>query len=230
MTVITLQEATDNTIYSSATIKQKLLTCEYKIVKKRGRSTVWEVFGKIQNNEGHEIEGFVACRKCKNVLKHADSGTSNLVKHKCVHGDKKNTEKEINGDEKSKAIKVFTKWTIENCRPLKIVSDSGLREVVKFSIEIGAKYGKDVNVNKLLPSRSSISRNIEVLYEEVFKKIKNEISEIKDIGFGITTDLWTENFLRKTYICVTIHYVLKGNAVNRLIGFRSMDNEKCTSK
>lgn len=63
----------------------------------------------------------------------------------------------------------------------------------------------------------------------VSKKIKKEIATIKSNGYGLTSDLWTDNFLKKTYIALTMHYIKEGEIISRLLGMKCMEGERCTS-
>lgn len=83
-------------------IKEKLKNGDFRIILKRGQSKVWNVFGKIQNENGEEIKNVVGCRVCFAVLKNDSRSTSNLNKHKCFI-DSENRAEQINvsGDSKN---------------------------------------------------------------------------------------------------------------------------------
>lgn len=216
----------------AASIKQNILSGTFKITTKRGRSKIWDTFGKIVNQEGAEIANKVACIKCFTVLKYDSRTTSNLVRHKCYYTTKEtNTEKvEVNNETKKKATRLFSEWCIKNCRPFQFVQDTGLMQISEFLISIGAKYGPNVDVEKLLPHPTTISRNIEKIYEATFLNVKHEINAVCKNGFGLTSDIWTDNYLRKSYISLTIHYTKNDQLISRLIGLNSMNGERCTRK
>lgn len=129
---------------------------------------------------------------------------------------------------KKKAVGVFTKWSVENCRPFKISTDSGFRNVAEFLIEIGSKYGPNVDIESLVPHPTTISRNIDSLYTCHFNELKSEIESVKDLGFALTTDLWSDSYLKKSFLSLTIHFVRDGQLFTRLLGFISMEGDKCT--
>lgn len=218
---------------SNSAIKSKIVSGEFKINNKRGKSKIWNVFGKIDNASGEELPQLVACRICKNVYKYNHSATSNLVRHKCyidsTINDTKISKVEVDAATKKKTIQILTEWSIENCRPFKIVADSGFEKVGKHLVSVGARYGPNVDLNDLLPHPTTISRNIGKVYKNYFEKIKSEIAQIKSVGFGLTSDLWTDDFLKKTYISLTVHYVKDATLISRLLGMKSMEGEKCTS-
>ena len=221
-------------VNNNAMVKKKLQNGTYKIDIKRGKSKVWNTFGIIKNEEHEAIPNLVSCRSCLNVYKYNNRSTSNLVKHKCYileSSSQASVDKfQVDPESKRKMVGIFTLWCAVNTRPYSIVEDSWLKELIEFSISIGTKFGSNVDIDNLLPHPTTISRNINRVYEIYFEKTKLEISAIRDIGFGITSDLWTDNFFKKTYIAVTIHYVKEGNLVKRLLGLKSMEAEKCTRK
>lgn len=135
---------------------------------------------------------------------------------------------EVDAETKKKAVQIFTEWTIANCRPFRIVEDSGLKKVADFFISLGAKHGKNVDINSALPHPTTVSRNIHKLYQTYFQQISSEISSIKNIGFGLTSDIWTDNYIRKSYLSLTIHYINDSNLVVRLLGMKSMEGQICT--
>lgn len=221
-----LSETTFDMIESlnTSAIKSQILNGDLKIINKRGNSKVWNVFGKIASLTGVEFSNFVACRICNNVYKYNSKSTSNLDKHKCylstIKQDSEKSKIDVDGTSKNSLIKDITEWTIVNSRPFQIAADSGFEKVSARLISIGTRYGQNVNMASLLPHPTTLSRNINELYEQHFERIKAEISRYKNNGFGIKSDLWTDNFLKNTYIAVTIHYVKDHAVVNNLLGMK----------
>lgn len=218
----------------AANIKSKLLANELKPSIKRGRSKVWNTFSRIIDETGIENKDLVVCNTCKNVYKFEKS-TSNLVKHKCyviANNSRKVCQPEINVDfeTKKKCIKLATEWIIKNGRSFNIIADPGLKNLAKFFISVGAKFGENINVESLIPHPTSISRNIAALYEFHFNEIKNEIIELRKFGYGITSDIWTDDFYKISYISLTMHYVKEGVLKNRLLAVKSMEGGSCTGK
>lgn len=192
---------------------------------------MWEVFSIIVDQDGKDVH-YVSCNICKKILKQTSS-TSNLVKHKCYISKLQNESgSKLELDESSKKIitKLLTKWVVRNCRPYNIVADTGLEEVLEHFALIGSKYGSNVDVKKTLPHPTTVSRNVANLYSQCFQSVREEISSIKDNGFSITSDLWTDDYMKKTYIAATIHFIKDGVLKTKLLGFKSMEGERCTSK
>lgn len=192
---------------------------------------MWEVFGSVKNENGDLIDKIVACRTCYNIYKHNSKTTSNLVRHNCYvlsQSNKENTEMDVDSKTKAITTKILTQWTVENCRPFQIVNDTGLHQLIQHCLQIGAQFGKNINIKSMIPHPTTISNNIVKLYQTYHQKLKTEIEPIKTIGFGLTSDLWTDNYLRKTYVAVTIHFINKGELVRKLLGLISMEGEKCT--
>lgn len=195
---------------------------------------MWEIFAGILNENGEEVETLVTCKKCKNIFKLNKKSTTNLLKHKCyvLFTAKKTYTPPVEVDEKTKkkGICILTEWVVENCRPFKMIGDSGLKKYASFLISVGAQYGENVMLESLIPHSTTLSRNVDKLYERYFNEVKLELNDIKPYGYGITTDMWTDNYLKMSYLAVTIHYVKKGELKSRLLGMRSMEGEKSTGK
>lgn len=120
--------------------------------------------------------------------------------------------------------------SIKNCRLFKMVADSGFKQFFENLLLIGSKFRPNVYINKLIPYPSTISRNVNKVYSFYFKTFKSEVATIKNNCFGLTSDLWTDNYLRKTFIAITIQNITEGSIVFKLLGMKSMKGEKSTSK
>lgn len=228
-----LSDSQSNTQLNFSEIKSKILSKQYQVCDKRGRSTVWSIFGKIKTDAGVELDNIVACRTCWNIYKFNKNSTSNLVRHKCYANLKTNVpiaKTEVSVDLKHAGTKILTQWVIGDCRSFKMVEDTGLQKFSEFLISIGAKYGPHVNVQTLIPHPTTISRNIRGLYDSTLAKVKNDLNFQNSIGFGLTSDIWTDNFVRTSYVSLTVHYIKDGELVNRLLGLSSFKGERCTGK
>lgn len=212
-------------------IKEKLHKGAYKLIDKRGRSKVWDFFSRVQKENGDEEVGIVACKVCFAVYKFVGS-TSNLVKHKCyaVSLCKLNnaSKVEVNQETKQEGVEVVTEWIVKNCRSFKIIDDSGLKRFASFLIKVGATFGSSVDIDKLLPHPTTISRNVSMIYESRIGPIKDKIAKFKCFGYSITSDIWTDNYLKSSYLSCTIHYIKNGVLVDRLMAMKSMKGVSCT--
>lgn len=220
-------------IGDAAVLKSKLITGEVKFIQKRKKSKVWEIFGVLEDSNGQEISGVVGCRKCFNIYKFGKS-TSNLVRHKCYviayvkHNDI--NEVDVDLETKKKCTKAMAEWTVLNCRPFSISDDAGFKNIARFFISVGATFGKNVNVDTLLPHPTTISRNINKIYEFHFNEIKAEILKTKANSYGLTSDVWTDNYIHLSFLSITIHYIFEGAIVSRLLAIKSMKGDACTGK
>ena len=216
-------------------IKSKLLSKEYKLKLKRGRSKVWDTFRSVEDANGTQIENIVACSTCFTVLKYSNC-TSNLVKHKCVVAAKsKNTPLEepeviVSSETKAQIFDAATEWTTKNCRPFSIIQDSGLRKLFELFVRVGAEYGRTVNIDSIIPHPSTLSRKVSELYQTESNKTKDEISNAKGLGYCISSDVWTDNFLKQSYVSCTIHFIKDAQIISRLLAVKSMENDPATGK
>jgi len=87
------------------------------------------------------------------------------------------------------------------------------------------KEGFQTFVNTLLPlykipSRKSITHLIEEKYELLSNMIKAQFSELKYLS--LTTDIWTESLNTKSFLGLTVHYLVKEQHKSVTIGVVEM--------
>ncbi|KAE9555109.1 hypothetical protein FO519_001684 [Halicephalobus sp. NKZ332] len=58
----------------------------FRLVKKRGRSDVWNLFGQVMDNVTGQRLPFVACYACKVLYTDTGGGTGNMTRHRCPLG------------------------------------------------------------------------------------------------------------------------------------------------
>jgi len=134
---------------------------------------------------------------------------------------------QIPAEEKQKLGNEIIKWMAEDCRPFSAINGAGFKNLVQVFIQIGAKFGENIDIEDMLPDETTVSRNLQVeankKKQELAEEIKNAVSEGKA---SITTDLWTDNDVKRTFLGATIHYEKDTNLVNRVLGVKSMDFER----
>lgn len=216
-------------------IKKKLISKEYKFQQKRGRSKVWDTFGLVVDANGAQIANIVGCKNCYAILKYLNC-TSNLVKHKC-YIKAKNAISQIDGPEpivssdiKNQIFEAATEWTVQNCRPFNIIQDSGLRKLFALFASVGAQYSNRVNTDSLIPHPSTISRKVSQLYKSESDIIKEDIFKARSSGYCISSDVWTDNYLKQAYVSCTLHYIKEGEMVSRLLAVKSMKKDPSTGR
>lgn len=111
-------------------ISVKLNDDVYKIAQKRGRSQVWQDFGKIIDGQNIEILNVVGCRECKNAFKLYNKSTTNLIAHECY---KKFELPLINVTEldKKRIRSACAEWSVKDGISFLAVSGSGLEYFVQ---------------------------------------------------------------------------------------------------
>lgn len=183
---------------------------------RRERSNVWDVFRK--RNEGGKTKAF--CSLCEKSLSYNGSTTSNLRDHLDWH--KKQTAKlnpvkkleprqmtldmlTSTGPASSALIRpcafpkanritdLLARWCWRNGRPLNIVTDSGLRELVHF-LEPGYQF----------PSCRHISKLIKLSYADAFDMLVKLLNSAATIA--LTCDGWTSK-ATDSYVTITAHFI-----------------------
>lgn len=204
-------------------IKNNIENGTYSFIKcDKSRSEVWKCFNKIK-----EDSDYVQCNKCKKVLVYRNQTTSNLIMHPCFKKLKQDKTK-IKDTEKKEFTNVCTHWAISNLVPFATVSGKGFKLVAEELIKIGGSYpNQEIDIDHLIPHRTTISNNVNQLYEHYIVHIKQEVSSVK---FGaLTTDLWSDSYKRLAYIGVTMHYIINGELFDRVLAVKPFDFDRQTA-
>lgn len=108
----------------------------------------------------------------------------------------------------------------------------GLRDLLSTFHLLGSVYGSSNldEVSHYLPGRQTVSSHIHTLAENIKCAIKKELYGIfGDSGPGgaISLDIWSDNYLQKSYIGVIAHYIDEEfNLKTRVIANEPMSSER----
>lgn len=213
-------------------IVEKINTGVFRTIKKNTKSKIWKIFSLIQNENNEVINGFVHCENCNHLFKYNGKQTSNLIRHKCYVQQNSSPEfKQVSSLDKEEFINVCTQWIVEDCRPFSAVDGTGFRKLAQALISIGAKYGNNADLLDLIPDPTTISKRIEIKAEEKINDVKKEVQEaVTNEVASITTDLWTDNFVKRHFLCVTFHFMKESHLKQIVLGVKSMDYQSCTGE
>ncbi|ROI78674.1 Transposable element Hobo transposase [Anabarilius grahami] len=109
---------------------------------------------------------------------------------------------------KSKFVNYCVDFCCTDLRPFDIVSGEGFTKVAQGLINIGARYGS-VDANGVLPHRQTVcdraKKQAMVEKEALSVVLKSAVHD--NGGVAIMTDMWTEDFNRRSYTVLTCHYI-----------------------
>lgn len=186
---------------------------------KRFKSAIWTCCKEILDQNDQIIKEAIYCVKCDRVFKYnpRSNGTSQILNHGCLSSNESQTK--IDGLTTTKktiaeADKVQLKMSAvslctKDFRPFEAINGIGLFALIKTCFFLGAKYGmlEDIQIRSLLPSSRTISRSISQLAATVKGLLFGKVADItKRIGMSFTTDVWTDNFRRISYLSLTVHF------------------------
>lgn len=209
-------------------IKIKLKNGEYKLTDKvNGKSTVWQKFKLILNENDEIIKGVVGCQYCLQVMSYHShkTGTSSLIKHICstinvpacsTRPVKSYCEKlKIpSSEDKFKYMNMIVKYVCKDLRPLQFIS-SGFIELAQNFIDTGAQFGR-VDANELLPDPSTLERAVKRIAAEEKTKLISEIKpRLLEAGGAITLDT-SKNYLRLTLYYIDQTWLLKDKVLSTI--------------
>lgn len=220
---------------NSADIKSKIDSALFTTVKRMCKSEIFNIFYDIKDSNDEIIKDYVLCIRCNNVYKFNENSKSNLLRHNCYKKYKSSKEVTPAKIQPTKELKKYctelcVQWIVGDCRPFNAVNDEGIDKLAQFFIKCGHEFGNNLDTKSLIPHSTTVSRNVENLYDEQHSSLKQELCSIKEVGFSITCDLWTDNFVHETYIGITAHYIKNGSLIHKTIGMRGMGEDRSTGK
>ena len=95
----------------------------------------------------------------------------------------------------------------KDIRAFEEVAGGGFQQLAQRLIKVGATYGL-LDASKVLPHPTTISRTTGIVAEERRQKLVQEIRDVSSsINIGMTTDMWTDDYKKTSYLTITCHYV-----------------------
>lgn len=191
------------------------------------------------------VSNFVKCSCCSTFFAYNGETTTLLLRHilKCAPNQpsisnffavkKPITIKEI---DMARLREAAIKFVVKDLRPFYAIEGDGLNDLCKAILHLGQKYPtmSEDDFNNVMPSRQTVSRDVIKKSDEVRNNIKDDLKNALKFpgGFACTSDLWTDNFKRKSYLSITVHMYLfiDGKVVPKIfiINMNAIDEEKKT--
>lgn len=180
------------------------------------RSTAWEIWHWIFDENGEKINGKIACIRCFTVVNyHSNLGTTNLLKHKddCMNSNKKKSLRALSNNAiqliKSSVNKKVVQFVAQDLRAFRTTSCPGFEALADKLIAIGHHYGP-IKSSDILPHRTSIPKLVAEEAENKRHLLQSKLLVVQSHGVAVTVDLWTEDYTKCHYIGMNIHYIAEG--------------------
>lgn len=112
-----------------------------------------------------------------------------------------NTYVDLSTEIRAELKRALTQTIVEFCskdiRPMEIISGEGFVRLIQHVASIAATYG-NINMSTILPSPTTISRNMAKVKNDLHQKLFPIIEKVMENGeCSATTDMWTEDYIRK---------------------------------
>ncbi|KAA0722912.1 hypothetical protein E1301_Tti013661 [Triplophysa tibetana] len=173
-------------------LKKKIARGDCKVVDNTSsklKSSVWEKFGVISDEESNIVKGFAACKTCLKVFvfdsrrcgtsslrKHADTCAGNKLTRSIEQYLSKGTELKVpRRDDKDTITRLSVNFVCNDIRPFDAVHGEGFFALAQEKIR-----------------------------QELIPELKMQLEG----GNGaVTLDMWTDDYRKTSYLCVTLHYI-----------------------
>jgi len=204
-------------------VKKKLASGDFKTTENKGKSTVWKFFYIVVKADSDEHVGYVQCKSCGFLMKYDSKRTGNSALQRHVDKNCKSpgllqpsitafasSSKKIPQRDKQKLTEKCVEYCCKDIRPFRSIEGEGFIELAQQLINIGATYGS-VAVQDVLPDSTTVSKRcLELAIEKrakLVEQLNDTLSEVNSIG--MTTDIWTEDYHKLSYLTITCHFVTR---------------------
>lgn len=176
----------------------------------RTSSHVWDYMYEIYENDS-KVDNVFFCTNCHKVIYNGNGqgNTNDFLRHICHAIDQNNQRKSIVHAEDKKSIKeAAVSFVAKDLRPYSAIEGEGLLDLCGAVMKFGKTY-KTATINdlhKVMPSRNTVRSCIKMKAKSMKSEIKSVLEKAKEVGgFAITSDTWTDQYRRVTYICLVAH-------------------------
>lgn len=194
--------------------------------RKKKRSAVWNFYRNIINKETNEpLDEFFACSSCQKAIKQHGSGNSNFSDHKCFK--KTLGELKIPEIEDRKKISIATtNWCVMDGVPFQKVEGDGFLNLIEEIVNVTLKYRSQIDVRATIPKSRTVSNNVATIFNEQQKQIIDHFRKVE--FFGVTTDMWTDDHKKSSFMAVTVHYIFNATLNERILAVRHFAESSAT--
>ena len=104
-------------------------------------------------------------------------------------------DKPVSAKHQSDITNSITHWIVSGGRPISIVNDSGLQQVLRMALQ---------NVDYKLPTRQNIDSIVDRMFRD--KSLELKVKYNRASAIAITSDFWT-SLGNESYCGVTAHWI-----------------------
>lgn len=109
---------------------------------------------------------------------------------------------------------------------LKKVEGEGFLKLIQEIVNVIKKYKSPIDVKATMPKSRSISNNVSSIFNIQHAEIIKKLRTVE--YFGVTTDMWTDNHKKSSFMAVTIHYISDGELKERILAVRHFESPSAT--
>jgi len=187
---------------------QKIESGEWEVKKKTGKVTSpgWQKFGEVYDRSSNHYAGFVRCFQC-GLLKVFQRGGSPkwLAKHTCAASPTKFVESSHKENFKEACVELAA----GDLRPFATFSGPHFKKLIQVAINAGAECGK-FDASEIISDATTISRCVSARADKARVYALSILRDEIDHGrVCASTDLWTDNYVKRHYITLNVHFINK---------------------
>lgn len=209
-------------------------------------SDVWEKIHILSLRTTDKIiNDWVQCSQCLQFLKYNGRTTTGLKRHNCSNKNKNSSTMDsfltssstFRFTESDKQIirDGAEKFIVRDLRPYFALEGEGLRSFLRAAIQIGKRYPTitEEGIDKLIPSRRTMKRQVEGKTEIIVNQIKTDFKKAIETvgGFSCTADLYSDKYKHKHYLGMTAKLnIFDNDSIIQKEYVIHLNEVKCSSK
>lgn len=156
--------------------------------------------------------------RCFSIIKYvSSSNNSGIVKHKCKSTKILETKpaedqtiskfmRQLPSNKlKSECTERLTEFITRSNRPFQLADDGNFIRFAQYLIDLGASRQTSIDAKHLIPHSTTVSRRIDILYEEKVQVLCRKLNEINSVV--ITVDHWDDIFNNNKYLGIVAKYL-----------------------
>lgn len=120
-----------------------------------------------------------------------------------------------------------SQFIISECLSPDIVEGNGLKNIVKYFIRLGALYGSNIDVDSILPNRSSVLNLIDKSNKNFMLEAIQDMKSHTEYGAAASIGVCPTN---NNYISLTIHYIRECTIRDLFIGVIDLQSKICSKE
>lgn len=119
---------------------------------------------------------------------------------------------------------VLSKSETQDLCPFTSIARTGFLKLANKLIQIGNQHG-NIRAESILPHPTTISNRLKFVVAEKSAEMKSQLQEISKQGVAVTTDIWTDDYKKTSFLGVNVHFIDSGSLKERTVTVAEIEDK-----